>query len=73
MSSNPLCPKTGAPMHRGVRPMTLTYQGESISFDMPGWYVDDCEESIHTGMDLEVSDQMLHRLKARRPGDKMAT
>ena len=68
MSVKPSCPKTGAPMYRGVRPMTLTYKEESISFDMPGWYCDDCEESIHTGKDMKVSDRMLNRLKARSEG-----
>ena len=55
-------------MHRGVRPMTLTYREQSISFDMPGWYCEDCEESIHTGKDMKVSDRMLNRLKARSEG-----
>jgi len=68
MSANSICPKTGAPMHRNVRPMTLTYKGESITFDMPGWYCDDCEKSIHTGKDMKVSDRMLNRLKARSEG-----
>ena len=34
--SDPVCPETGAPMHRGTRPLTLTYKGETITFDMPG-------------------------------------
>ena len=68
MSANPSCPKTGAPMHRDMRPMTVTYKEKSISFDMPGWYCDDCEESIHTGKDMKVSDRMLNRLKARSEG-----
>jgi len=68
MSTNPSCPNTGAPMHRGVRPMALTYKEELISFDMPGWYCDDCQESIHTGKDMKVSDRMLNLLKARREG-----
>lgn len=68
MTANPLCPKTGAPMRRAVRPMTLTYKEESITFDMPGWYCGDCEESIHTGKDMKVSDRMLNRLKARSEG-----
>ena len=55
-------------MHRDVRPITLTYKGESITFDMPGWYCDQSEESIHTGEDMKVSDRMLNRLKARREG-----
>ncbi len=66
--TNPVCPESGAPMHRGVRPMTLSYKNESITFDMPGWYCDQSEESIHTGEDLKVSDRILNRLKARCEG-----
>ncbi|MGD0488970.1 MAG: type II toxin-antitoxin system MqsA family antitoxin [Syntrophorhabdales bacterium] len=66
--SNPVCPKTGAPMYRDVRPMTLTYKGESITIDMPGWYCDSSDESIHTGKDAVVSDRALNRLKARNEG-----
>jgi len=65
---SPICPETGAPMHRDVRLMTLTYKGESLTFDMPGWYCEQSEESIHTGEDMKVSDRMLNRLKARSEG-----
>ncbi len=68
MITNPVCPKTGAPMHRSVRPMTLTYKDESVTFDMPGWYCNDCDEGIHSGKDMKVSDRMLNRLKARSEG-----
>jgi HTH-type transcriptional regulator / antitoxin MqsA len=68
MTNNPLCPKTGAEMRRDVRPMTLTYKDESITFDMPGWYCDESDESIHTGEDMKVSDRMLNRLKAYSEG-----
>ncbi len=51
-------------MHRGVRPMTLTYKAQSITFEMPGWYCGECEESVHTGKDMQVSDRRLNRLKA---------
>ena len=66
--TNPVCPETGAPMYRGVRPMTLTYKGESLTFDMPGWYCVQSEESIHTGEDMKVSDRKLNFLKARNEG-----
>jgi len=56
--TNPICPKTCAPMHRDVRSMPLTYKGESITFDMPGWYCDQSDESIHTGKDMRVSDRI---------------
>ena len=66
--TNPVCPKTGAPMRRGVRPMTLEYKGESVVFDMPGWYCEESGESIHSGEDMKMSDRALNRLKAAREG-----
>jgi HTH-type transcriptional regulator/antitoxin MqsA len=66
--TDPVCPKTGMPMRRDLRPMTLTYKGETITFDMPGWYCDASDESIHSGQDMKVSDRMLNRLKARSEG-----
>ena len=66
--NNPICPQTGMPMKRDVRPMTITYRGESLTFDMPGWYTDSSDESIHTSEDMKVSDRMLNRLKACAEG-----
>ncbi len=66
--ANPVCPETGAPMHRDQKPMTLKYQGESITFDMPGWYCPCCDQSVHSGEDMKVSDRMLNRLKANVEG-----
>jgi HTH-type transcriptional regulator/antitoxin MqsA len=66
--TDPVCPKTGASMGRDSRPMTLSYKGKSITFDMPGWYCDASDESIHSGADMKVSDRALNRLKARAEG-----
>jgi HTH-type transcriptional regulator / antitoxin MqsA len=65
---DPICPKTGAPMYRGVRPLTVAYKDESVTFDMPGWYCDASDESVHTGADMKFSDRMLNRLEARAEG-----
>jgi HTH-type transcriptional regulator/antitoxin MqsA len=65
---DPVCPEMGAPMHCDTRPMTLAWQGETITFGMPGWYFDTSEESIHSGRDMKVSDRMLNGLKARAEG-----
>jgi HTH-type transcriptional regulator/antitoxin MqsA len=65
---NPICPETGALMQRGVRPLTLTYKGQSITVDMPGWYTDQSEEGILTGEDMKISDRALNKLKARTEG-----
>jgi HTH-type transcriptional regulator/antitoxin MqsA len=55
-------------MQRGVRPLALIYKGERLVVDMPGWYCDQSDESIHTGEDMKVSDRALNRLKARAEG-----
>jgi len=55
-------------MYRGVRPLKLDYKGESITVDMPGWYCEQSNESIHTGEDMKVSDRALNRLRARAEG-----
>jgi HTH-type transcriptional regulator / antitoxin MqsA len=55
-------------MHRGMRPITLEYKGARATFDMPGWYCDASDESIHTGEDMKVSDRALNRLKAATEG-----
>ena len=63
---DPRCPQTGTPMKRGVAPMTISYKDQSATFEMPGWYCDECDESIHTGNDMQVSDRMLDRLKVQQ-------
>ncbi len=59
---------TGTPMVRGVKQLTLNYKGESITFDMPGWYSQTSDEGIHSGEDMKVSDRVLNHLKARIEG-----
>src|ERR1700730_10160942 len=63
MTSAAVCPVTGKPMVRDVRPMTITYKGQSVTVDMPGWYCDESGESIHTGEDMKVSDAALKALR----------
>src|SRR5579863_4938570 len=63
-----LDPETGVPLHRDVRPLTLTYKGESTTFDMPGWYGDRPDDGVFDPKDMKVSDRALNRLKARAEG-----
>lgn len=63
-----ISPETGALLHRDARPMTLSYKGAEVTFDMPGWYSATSDESIHSGADLRVSDRNLNLLKARAEG-----
>ena len=73
-ATNPVDPETGAPLHRDVRPFTLTYKGESITFDMPGWCGDHPDEGVFDPDDMKVfrpcveSAQGLHgRIAAAGP------
>ena len=66
--TDPVCPETGAPLRRDVRPLDLAYKGESLTVEMPGWYGDQAAESVHTAEDMKVSDRALNRLKARVEG-----
>lgn len=66
--TNPVDPETGAPLHRDVRPLTLTYKGASITVDMPGWYGDDPDAGVLEAEDMKISDRALNRLKARTEG-----
>jgi HTH-type transcriptional regulator/antitoxin MqsA len=65
---NPVDPETGAPLHRGVRPLTLTYKGHSITIEMPGWYGENPESGLLDADDMKHSDRALNRLKARVEG-----
>ena len=60
--------ETGEELHRDIRPLTLSYRGESITVDMPGWYSVDGEISEHSQEDMKVSDHALNIMKARVEG-----
>jgi len=66
--ANPVDPETGTPLHRDVRPLTLTYKGHSITVAMPGWYGDQPDEGVFEPKDMKTSDRALNRLKARAEG-----
>lgn len=63
MSKTPVCPETGEPLTRGIRPMTITYKGLSMTVDMPGWYREGSDEGVHSGIDMQASDAALKQLR----------
>ena|SRR5690242_17773104 len=65
MSDGPRCPETGKPMVRDSRPMTITYKGQSSTFEMPGWYCHESDEAIFTRDDMKVSDAALRELRIK--------
>jgi HTH-type transcriptional regulator/antitoxin MqsA len=65
MTDAPRSEITGKAMVRDTRPMELTYKDESVTIQMPGWYCQDSDESVHTGEDMKVSDRALKELKIK--------
>jgi HTH-type transcriptional regulator / antitoxin MqsA len=63
-----LSPDTGALLHRDMRPFTLTYKGQSITIDMPGWYGDQLDDGMFDPEDMKASERALNLLKARVEG-----
>lgn len=61
-------PETGEPLHRGVRPFTVTYKGQSITVDLPGWYPAGEGDGVVVGDDMAGVDQALRELKERVDG-----
>ena len=62
------CPETGEPLHRDVRPFTITYKGQSITVDLPGWYPQGDGDGVLVGDDMAVTDLALRDLKERVDG-----
>lgn len=62
--------ENGEALTRGVRKVTFTYKGHSLTVDMPGYYAkgEGTDEGVHVGADLEVSDRALRELKRRAEG-----
>ena len=56
-------PETGKTLTRGVRPFKVTYKGESMTVDLPGYYPLGDGESVHIGRDMEATDWALRTLK----------
>ena len=63
-----ISPETGNTLRRDIRPFDVKYKGHTITVDMPGWYGEGDEDSIHSGIDMIVSDRALHTIKARVEG-----
>ena len=55
---------TGERLTRDIRPFTITYQGHSKTFDMPGWYPAGEGEATFTDEDLKIYDKAIKELKA---------
>jgi HTH-type transcriptional regulator / antitoxin MqsA len=61
-------PETGELLTRDTRPFVVTYKGQSIIVDLPGYYSDFGEDGVHIGDDMIAVDEALRVLKERTDG-----
>jgi HTH-type transcriptional regulator / antitoxin MqsA len=60
--------ETGRPLRRDVRPFEVSYKGQSLTVDLPGYYSDFGEDGVHIGDDMIAVDEALRILKERTDG-----
>ncbi len=60
-----ICHECGGLMVRDTKPISIKYKNLTAKFDMPGVYCTNCSESLHSIMDMRISDRALNRLKAQ--------
>ncbi|OOY22474.1 hypothetical protein BMI91_19525 [Thioclava sediminum] len=61
-------PETGVELVRGVRPVRLSLESQSMVVEMPGWYaIDDVsgESGIFDRDDMLVSDSAIAEMRSR--------
>ena len=59
------CPSCEGMMRRGIKPQTIVYQGESLTYDQPGWHCDACYDGVLADEDNAIHDAALHEVMAR--------
>lgn len=61
-------PETGRTLRRGIRPFPVTYKGETVIVDLPGYYGPADEDGVLVGDDMRLADEALRTLKERIDG-----
>jgi HTH-type transcriptional regulator/antitoxin MqsA len=67
-SETMISPETGEILTRQVRPFTVTYKGESMIVDLPGYYPASGDEGVHVGDDMIAVDAAVRALKEKIDG-----
>lgn len=61
-------PETGEVLTRGTRPFEVTYKGETLIIDLPGYYPAGDGDGVHVGDDMSAVDAALRALKEKVEG-----
>ena len=62
-------PETGGRMVRDVRPMSIEIDGRTYTAQMPGWYCVETGESMHSGADYQVLEDLQEQVEAERAAE----
>jgi HTH-type transcriptional regulator/antitoxin MqsA len=57
-------PETGKLLKRGIRSTVVRYKGLERTVELPGWYPEDDDDGIISGLDARIADEALHEMKA---------
>jgi HTH-type transcriptional regulator / antitoxin MqsA len=60
-----IAPDTGELLTRGVRPFVVSYKGESVTVELPGYYPAGAGDGVHVGDDVSVVDEALRGLEKK--------
>lgn len=63
-----MAPETRELLERGVRPFVVTYKGERMTVDLPGYYPGGEGDGVLVGEDMRVVDAALRMLKEKVDG-----
>lgn len=61
-------PETGRSLTFGVRPLTLTFGGHSLTVEMPGWYGEDDDDAVFDKAGQSAYHRAMTVLKAHTSG-----
>ena len=63
-----VAPDTGEVLTRGVRPFEVSYKGESVTVELPGYYPAGTGDGVDIGDDMAAVDEALRELKEKIEG-----
>jgi HTH-type transcriptional regulator/antitoxin MqsA len=63
-----VCHECGGEMLRDTRPLDLTYKGDTIQVDQPGWYCIKCDEVVLSSKDFAATEPFASAQRARVDG-----
>jgi HTH-type transcriptional regulator / antitoxin MqsA len=63
-----VAPDSGEVLTRGLRPFVVSYKGESVTVELPGYYPAGAGDGVHVGDDMAVVDEALRGLKEKIEG-----